>query len=299
VNDDYVAARAAAEPSVRAKLASQPALAWLSEAEWRPITGGVTNFAWHASAARGDAFVRYGHTPQELGTDPHGECAVLGIVANAGIAPPVLRCDPVERLLVTRWIAADLPQVSAPTSVATALARLHALHVPPALRRVDFAHQAIVLATQANVSPSTDLVSCAARVHAGLGASAANAVICHNDLNPANLVTGTGGRVWLVDWEYAGVGDAVYDLASYASQHRLDPAARAAFINDYVRAGGRADVARLDAATWSFDYVQWLWYRSLLHRGGPVTHPERFKADAAALETDLRRRASGVLRCNN
>jgi len=37
-------------------------------------------------------------------------------------------------------------------------------------------------------------------------------VLCHNDLLAANILD-DGRRVWLVDWEYAGVGHPLFDLA--------------------------------------------------------------------------------------
>ena len=36
---------------------------------------------------------------------------------------------------------------------------------------------------------------------------------CHDDLLAANLL-GDGKRVWLVDWEYAGMGDRYFDLGN-------------------------------------------------------------------------------------
>jgi thiamine kinase-like enzyme len=41
-------------------------------------------------------------------------------------------------------------------------------------------------------------------------------VLCHNDLLAANILD-DGRHVWLVDWEYAGVGHPLFDLASVSS----------------------------------------------------------------------------------
>jgi thiamine kinase-like enzyme len=38
-------------------------------------------------------------------------------------------------------------------------------------------------------------------------------VPCHNDLLSANFIC-SDGRVWIVDWEYAGMGDRYFDLAN-------------------------------------------------------------------------------------
>ena len=45
-------------------------------------------------------------------------------------------------------------------------------------------------------------------------------VLCHNDLLPANLID-EGERLWLVDWEYAGMGHPLFDLASVSANAGL------------------------------------------------------------------------------
>ena len=45
-------------------------------------------------------------------------------------------------------------------------------------------------------------------------------VLCHNDLLPANMIM-SAGRLWLVDWEYAGMGHPLFDLASVSANAGL------------------------------------------------------------------------------
>jgi thiamine kinase-like enzyme len=61
-------------------------------------------------------------------------------------------------------------------------------------------------------------------------------VPCHNDLLAGNFV-GTADRTWIVDWEYAGMGDAAFDLANFAANGRLDEAAD----DELLEAYGGAD----------------------------------------------------------
>jgi thiamine kinase-like enzyme len=105
--------------------------------------------------------------------------------------------------------------------------------------------------------------------------------------------------LWLVDWEYAGLGDRALDLASFATQHGLDARRRGLLARAYRRAGGAIDATRLDLACWAFDYVQWLWYRAAHDRPASAVEPELARERAARLAYALRRRASRVLRCNN
>lgn len=46
---------------------------------------------------------------------------------------------------------------------------------------------------------------------------------CHNDLLPGNLID-DGARIWLIDWDYAGYGSPLFDLAGLAANCRFEPA---------------------------------------------------------------------------
>ena len=48
-------------------------------------------------------------------------------------------------------------------------------------------------------------------------------VLAHNDLLPGNLID-DGARLWLIDWEYAGFGSPLFDLANVAANGALGPA---------------------------------------------------------------------------
>ena len=45
--------------------------------------------------------------------------------------------------------------------------------------------------------------------------------LCHNDLLAANILD-DGDRLWLVDWEYAGIGNPLFDLAGVSGNCSLD-----------------------------------------------------------------------------
>lgn len=46
-------------------------------------------------------------------------------------------------------------------------------------------------------------------------------VLCHNDLNPKNILM-DNEVLRLIDWEYAGVGDPLFDLAVVVKSHNLN-----------------------------------------------------------------------------
>jgi len=295
-----------AERAARVALATEADTASLAAATFEPIAGRLSNFAWHVSLPGQDRFVRYARAgTEQLGADLHAEGEILRVVATAGLAPRVVRCDPSARLLVTQWIASAKCDPAADghdrtiRRAAAMLRRLHELTPPPGVRVVDFAVQARQLATALPaeaVRPA--LATCAAEILSQLGPGRAIA-LCHHDVHAQNLVTDPAGRLWLVDWEYAGLGDPVFDLASCASQLELSAASRGLLCDQYIRAGGTVELQRLDLARWAFDYVQWLWYRGLLASAAPGPDALEAAHRAERIERDLQVRASGVLRCNN
>ena len=77
----------------------------------------------------------------------------------------------------------------------------------------------------------------AGRIEAALGAAARWP--CHNDLLAANFVR-VAQRLWIVDWEYAGMGDPAFDLANFAVNNGLDEDGDRELLEAY----GAADPAR-------------------------------------------------------
>jgi thiamine kinase-like enzyme len=72
-------------------------------------------------------------------------------------------------------------------------------------------------------------------------------VFGHNDLLAANFLD-DGERLWLVDWEYAGFNDPLFDLGGLASNNELDPPARDELLAMYHGAGPDAETRRRFAA---------------------------------------------------
>ena len=240
---------------------------------------------------------------ESLGADPANECRILQLVAAAGLAPPILRCDPEARVLVTRWITGACPPAGAVqgahhAKLAHVLAGLHALPLRVDVRTVNFAVQANVLEHALREDADQRLRTTAAIVFRELAREPGPSVLCHNDLNAHNIIEDAAGRLWLVDWEYGGRSEAAFDLASCASQHQMAHAQARHFLQLYRAAGGICADERFNWARWGFDYVQWLWYRAFRSHGDAA---EQRLADerAARLAITLLERASSLPHCNN
>jgi len=56
-------------------------------------------------------------------------------------------------------------------------------------------------------------------------------VLCHNDLNPQNILFSK--TIQLIDWEYAGVNDRYFDLASICVEFDLNKEDEVCFLRSY------------------------------------------------------------------
>ena len=70
-------------------------------------------------------------------------------------------------------------------------------------------------------------------------------VPCHNDLLTANFLDG-GDRLWIVDWEYAGMGDRFFDLGNLAVNNGFADEDEERLLTEYFgRAPAAAELASL------------------------------------------------------
>jgi aminoglycoside phosphotransferase (APT) family kinase protein len=182
-----------------------------------PLGGGITNHNFKVVAA-GEAFVvRIGGADTALlGIDREVEHEASLNAAALGIGPEVVAFVEPQGYLVTRFAVGEAGRVSVPEA-ASLLRRLH--DGPPVPGRFDSFRVVEAYAEIGNRPPAFGHAKgIADRIEARRGSY--TAVACHNDLLPANFVH--GDRLWLVDWEYAGMGDPAFDLANFAVSNGLD-----------------------------------------------------------------------------
>jgi len=233
-----------------------------------PIKHGLTNRSWLVTTA-GDRFVVRicDASTEDLQIDRNSEAVVLQLVSHAGIGPDVLRCDPERGLLVTRYVGATWNARDASSNenierVARLLHRLHALSVPAGVRTVDLAATVRgYLRTLDERGISSGLTLPALRDCADETArqlrKGSTACLCHNDVHYLNVVEGDSLR--LIDWEYAGVGEPLFDLASLCIYHRYQRSQRERLLSAYAASSEAVSWQRLELACWLFDYIRDLW----------------------------------------
>ena len=134
----------------------------------------------------------------------------------------------------------QLREPSALTEVARSLRAIHELGEPlptsfDSFRIVEtYAETAIGRGGELPEAYETALAH-ARSIEASLSGPEHEPVPCHNDLLAANFIAGEQ-HLWIVDWEYAGMGDRYFDLANFAVNNELDDQAEIELLGNYFDA---------------------------------------------------------------
>jgi thiamine kinase len=233
-----------------------------------PIKHGLTNQSWRVHTSSDVVIVRISTADEDaLRIDRASEARILEAMAAAGVGAPVVRSDPTHHILVTRCIgpAWTFEEAANPRNIvriAALLHRLHALSPPSSVREVDLRKTFTGYADTLNARGAAgELVSRTLLRRADelvtLLLTGGATALCHNDVHHLNVVD--GGALRLIDWEYAGVGEPLFDLASVCVYHRYTGKQRETLLEAYTPKRDASIDARLDAALWLFEYIRDLW----------------------------------------
>ncbi len=185
--------------------------------QWRPppaarpealrgLDGGRSNRSVLVGDGQHHWVVRIdGFRSERMGLSRDAEWRALGNAAAAGLAPlPVYR-NPTLGVTVCRYVETAAGAVDSLAALALLLRSIQAL---PAIKfRLDPLHRA---QRYLEVLGERELPTALTRACAAL--APAPPVLCHNDLLRDNRVATAGGLMAL-DWEYAAMGDPLFELA--------------------------------------------------------------------------------------
>ncbi len=100
---------------------------------------------------------------------------------------------------------------------------------------------------------------CADEVHRAFAAAPDPPVPAHNDLLGANFLLDRQERLWLIDWEYAGMNDRFFDLGNFAVNNGLDDAGEEALLEGYFGDVTNGRLARLRLMKVMSDLREAMW----------------------------------------
>ena len=205
------------------------------EGEPEPLEGGITNRNFRLRAGGVEYVLRLpGKDTGLLEIDREAERTATEMAARAGVAPEVGAFLADEGILVTRFVPGhpvDAAALRDPSLLAEVARRLRSVHGGSLLPcefdsfRIVRTYRDTVLRRGGRVPAGYDAaLALADRIEAALAGPEHDPVPCHNDLLPANFICSEERRIWIVDWEYAGMGDRYFDLANLSVNNEFSEA---------------------------------------------------------------------------
>lgn len=198
--------------------------------------GGLTNLVYRVASGASVYCLRIAGEGTEEYIDRSVEAHNAAAAAAAGVSPEVLYVDAASGLMVSRFLdgtrtmTPDLFQ-STPGAPARAAEAFHKLHTSGETFEFRFELFSMideylkVLATKQTDLPEGyhDVLGEAGKVRAALDAHPAKLAPCHCDPLSENFLD-TGAKMWIVDWEYSGMNDPLWDLGDLSVEAGFSPA---------------------------------------------------------------------------
>jgi len=231
---------------------------WQGDITAEPLHGGLSNESWKVTDAVGAHVVRFGRDYPFHHVDRAREVMTARAAHAAGFGPAVeYAASGVcvgQFITAATWTPADVS--AAPDRVGALLRRFHH-EMPTHIAGAGFIFwpfhvirdyaRTIAAGGSPFASDLPDHLALAAKLEAAQ--IPLPIVFGHHDLLPANFLD-DGQKLWLIDFEYAGFGTAMFDLAGAASNAGMSGAETEALLVAYL--GHKPDAAFLRA----FDAMQ-------------------------------------------
>lgn len=211
-------------------LARVPQWAGATDLKATPLEGGITNNNFRVDVG-GNSFVLRiaGADTDLLGINRENEYKANLAAGKLGIAPEVFYFIRPEGYLVTRFIRGRpilTDEIRKPQNlkrVMDVVRRIHNLPEIPGIFNVfriveDYSE----IARRYAVKFPENYKSIINQIQTAEKAMALQHVThcpCHNDLLNANFLSNSA--LYVLDWEYAGMGDRFFDLANFSDHHEL------------------------------------------------------------------------------
>lgn len=233
-----------------------------------PLHGGITNQNYRVDC-RGESFVLRigGKGTHLLGIDRQREHLCSSLAAQMGVGAPVVYFLVEEEALVTRFIAGEgiTPERAAqPETLSRIAAAMQRYHNGPAFpgsfspfetvrsyHQLALAHDVIFPETLPRVFALME------RIEAAL-LPVQQIKPCHNDLLASNFID-DGQTIWILDWEYAGMGDLFFDLGNFAVNQSLNDEQCELLLHCYFGVVRSDDLAHLHLMRLASDLRESFW----------------------------------------
>jgi thiamine kinase-like enzyme len=249
-------------------IARVPGWVGRSDLKVTPLSGGITNSNYRVDLG-GEAYVLRiaGANTELLGIHRDHEYTANLAAGQLGIAPEVVYFIQPEGYLVTRFISGrpvppeEVRQPETIERVAEALKRVHSLPAIPGEFWVPHIVTAYSQVARQYAVPFPEnfpwLLERLAEAESALTSHPLAFHPCHNDLLNENFLF--DGRLRILDWEYAGMGDPFFDLANLSVNHDFTDEQDRWLLESYFGEVTPGNYAHLKVTRILSDYREAMW----------------------------------------
>jgi thiamine kinase-like enzyme len=233
----------------------------------RPLGGGITNHNFLLEVDGQTLVLRIGGKDTEaLGIDRRAEVAAARMAADVGVGPEVVAVVEPEGYLVTRFIQGEpIPpeRMRTPEVIQRLTPRLRAIHAAPSIPARFNPHRVVetyaATAAERGVAIPDDYAWARERSDAIERARGPQPEVpCHDDLLNANFIW-AGDEIWIVDWEYAGMGDRAFDLGNLSIKHDFELEHDEALVSSYFGSVRTHDLAAIRLMRFMGAFFEAMW----------------------------------------
>jgi thiamine kinase-like enzyme len=234
-----------------------------------PLGGGITNRNFRVDVD-GESFVLriVGVGTEKLGINREDEYSANLEAGKLGIAPEVVFFIRPEGYLVTRFIngqTISANEISQPENIRAITAMLIRIHnMPPITGTFDafrIVEEYTKIAEQYEVAFPANfdwLISEMYNAKIALSRDPYVPTPCHNDLLTANFLR-QDSHIYILDWEYAGMGDIFFDLANLSVNQSFSDEQDHWLLTCYFEEENTSQWARLKVMKIMSDFREAMW----------------------------------------
>ncbi len=215
---------------------------WSGAVTLKELGGGITNRNYVVDDGDRRFVARQCSPLPHLGIHRSNEVACQRLAAELGFAPAIHYFE--DSILVSDFVQSEtltaeaIRDASLLVRLAKTLRRLHdawdqlegeLIYFSPLQTVRTYAATARRLGALLPEDIDEAIDQAARLMH---GVSPFTPALCHNDLLAENILD-AGDRLWLVDWEYAGIGNPLFDLANASGNSQFTEEQEQIFLTAY------------------------------------------------------------------
>ena len=255
----------------------------------RQLLGGLTNHSYLINADNRLLVLRKNAANSNaLNLNRKAEARALSHATKAGLCPPLVYIDPQQQYLVSDYIGDHTWSANTANDLAQLAELLRRIHKLTRIQTSLIIEEKITFylsAIRDHAEFSDQLKALRPDIQAHINKARElnrGDVLCHNDLLASNLIHRNNSLI-AIDWEYAAMGDAYFELAVIIEGNKLDAEQQQTLLTKYLdRPLAQRDWQRLHHWKIIYAYLCVLWY-GVQYCAGAMNQASTARAIAAQI----------------